>query len=130
MAAGCETMQDEQPISPRPFQFSMRALLVFTLILGAILGVTIPMISAAREAARRTECSNNLKQIALAIQNYHDTYRCFPMATRNNDAGQPAHSWRIAILPFAVSSPGFDAYEFSQPWDSKQNLAVPLILKR
>ena len=117
-------MQDEQPLSPRPFQFSVRAILVFTLLLGAILGVTIPMISAAREAARRMECSNNLKQIAYAMQNYNDVYRCLPMATRNDAAGQPAHSWRIAILPFATQTPGFDAYDFSQPWDSEQNLAV------
>ncbi len=48
------------------------------------------------------ECSNNMKQIALALHNYHDTYRTFPAYTVDGN-GQPLHSWRTLILPFWVS---------------------------
>ena len=54
----------------------------------------------AREAARRSQCKGNLKQIGLALLNYHDTFGCFPPAYIADADGKPMHSWRVLILPY------------------------------
>jgi len=70
-------------------------------IIGILVALLLPAIQAAREAARRTECTNNLKQIALAMHNYHDTYRALPPGSLNNAAwGRDSWSWYCLVLPF------------------------------
>jgi len=91
---------------------------------GIMLALLLPAVQAAREAARRAQCTNNLKQIGLAIHNYHDTYRCFPAAVLTDDDGQPMRSWRVAVLPFVEQSPLYDRYDFSEPWDGANNQAL------
>jgi type II secretory pathway pseudopilin PulG len=77
------------------------------LVVIAIIGIVallLPAIQAAREAARRTQCNNNLKNLSLGLQNYHDTYKTFPMGVmRRNNSGNAAMlgpSWQFGILPF------------------------------
>lgn len=81
-------------------------------------------ITAARAAARRMQSSNNLKQIALAFHNYHDTYGRFPPAAIIGPDGKPWHSWRVLILPFLEEADLHQTYDFSQPWDSPKNMAI------
>jgi len=76
-------------------------LLVVIAIIGILVALLLPAIQAAREAARRTQCNNNLKNIGLGLQNYHDTYKVFPMggATASHP-GRVGHSWWYGIMPF------------------------------
>lgn len=75
----------------------------------------------AREAARRMSCMNNLKQISLALHNYHDTYRSLPPAYVADENGKRLHSWRVLLLPFLGEQPLYDQYDFSQPWNGPRN---------
>jgi hypothetical protein len=81
-----------------------------------------------REAHRKSDCQNHLKQIALAMQNYVSVYGTFPPAYIADSHGRPMHSWRVLILPFTEAwhdSPNFqeiyDAYDFNEPWDGPNN---------
>ena len=60
--------------------FTLIELLVVIAIIAILIALLLPAVQQAREAARRSSCKNNLKQIGLAVHNYHDTYRCFPNA--------------------------------------------------
>jgi hypothetical protein len=81
----------------------------------------LPAVQQAREAARRSQCKNNLKQIGLALHNYHDMYSCFPPAYIADESGKPMHSWRVLILPFLDQAPLYNQYDFSEPWDGPNN---------
>jgi prepilin-type processing-associated H-X9-DG protein len=88
---------------------------------GILAALLLPAVQASREAARRSQCCNNLRQIALAMHNYHDTYKCFPPAVIADKNGRPMRSWRVAILPFLEQSPLHDRYNSNEPWDSPSN---------
>jgi prepilin-type processing-associated H-X9-DG protein len=91
---------------------------------GVLVALLLPAVQAAREAARRMQCSNNLKQVGLAFHNYHDVYKALPSAYVPNADGTPMHSWRVSILPFVEAAPTYDRYNFNERWDSVQNLAL------
>ncbi len=91
---------------------------------GILVALLLPAVQAAREAARRMQCSNNMKQIGLALHNYHDTYKSFPSVFIPDADGKPMHSWRVALLPYIESSPLYDQYDFNKPWNSPENQAL------
>lgn len=94
---------------------------LFTCCGGVLVALILPAVQQGREAARRTQCKNNLKQIGLALHNYHDAYGTFPPAIVADEQGKPMHSWRVLILPFLGQAPLYSQYDFSEPWDGPKN---------
>jgi len=88
---------------------------------GILVALLLPAVQAAREAARRMQCSNNLKQIAIALHNYHDVYKALPPAYTVDENGNKLHSWRTLILPFIEQSPLYSQIKLDEPWDSPNN---------
>jgi len=78
----------------------------------------------AREDARSSQCVSNLKQIGLALHNYHAEYGCFPPAYVTDAKGKPLYSWRVLILPFLEQNIVYRQIRLDQPWDSPHNRRV------
>lgn len=100
----------------KPRGFTLVELLVVIAIIGILVALLLPAVQAAREAARRMQCGNNLKQLGLSCHNYHDTYKVFPPGgiTPGSCCGTPsAGTWTLFILPFLEQQPLYDKYNFS-----------------
>jgi len=93
-------------------------------VVGILVALLLPAVQAAREAARRMQASNHLKQLSLAMQNYHDEYQCFPPAVVTDDAGKPLYSGRVLLLPFLEEQSLYDQFDKSQAWNSPANLPL------
>jgi hypothetical protein len=91
---------------------------------GILVGLLLPAVQAAREAARRTTSANNLKQIMLAFHNYHDATRAFPAQATRDEEGKPLLSWRVAILPYIEQMELYEQFHLDEPWDSEHNIAL------
>jgi hypothetical protein len=89
-----------------------------------MVGLMLPAIQSARAAARRAQSSNNMKQLELAMHNYHAVHKKFPSTVMTADDGKTKYSWRVALLPYLDQKPLYDSYNFSEPWDSEDNLKV------
>jgi prepilin-type N-terminal cleavage/methylation domain-containing protein len=100
--------------------FTLVELLVVIAIIGILVALLLPAVQAAREAARRMSCSNNLKQIGLALHNYHDTHKTFPDAyCAIGGWGDPNYkgSPLLRILPFIEQTQVFDSVDFGLSTD-------------
>jgi prepilin-type N-terminal cleavage/methylation domain-containing protein len=112
--------------------FTLIELLVVIAIIAVLIALLLPAVQQAREAARRSQCKNNLKQIGLALHNYHDSVGMFPAAMYWRDPGTlltvasypggtgsasffgaMGHSWLVALLPFIDQAPLYNTYNFS-----------------
>jgi hypothetical protein len=85
--------------------------------------VAVP-IAQAREGARRSQCINNLKQIGLAMHNFHSVHGTFPAAYSTSKDRKPLLSWRVHILPYLEQKALFDEFHLDEPWDSPHNKAL------
>jgi len=99
--------------------FTLVELLVVIAIIGILVALLLPAIQAAREAARRMACTNNLKQIGLALQNYHSTHNAFPIGYGDyqSTGSVGAWPWCVRILPFLEEQTFFDMI----PWNESPN---------
>lgn len=88
---------------------------------GPVVAMLLPAVTAAREAARRMQCTNNIKQLTLALHNYHDAHLALPPLYTVDANGKPLHSWRVLILPFIEEQKLYDQIKLDEPWDSKHN---------
>jgi prepilin-type processing-associated H-X9-DG protein len=101
------------------------AILVVVLVCpGILIALLLPAVHAAREAARRAQSSNNLKQIGIALHNYHDVHQSFPPAVVTDASGKPLYSGRVLLLPFLEQMSLYESWDKSAAWDSPQNKAL------
>jgi hypothetical protein len=92
------------------------------LICGGIMAaLMLPALQAAREAARRMSCSNNMRQVGIALLNYESVYRSLPPAYTVDANGKPLHSWRTLILPYMDQQALYSRIDLSKPWDHPDN---------
>jgi len=89
--------------------FTLIELLVVIAIIAILIALLLPAVQQAREAARRTQCRNKLKQLGLALHNYHDAFTTFPIGTQWN--ANP--NWRIGILPYLDQAPLYNSLNLS-----------------
>src|SRR5687768_14086496 len=94
--------------------FTLVELLVVIAIIGILIALLLPAVQNAREAARRSQCTNNMKQLALAIQLYHDAKGSYPMSAYAAVVGNTGFSWMSAILPFFDQSALFSEIDFKK----------------
>lgn len=122
--------------------FTLIELLVVIAIIAVLIALLLPAVQQARESARRTQCRNNLKQLGLALHNYHDNFRVFP-ASHYRVFPQvanptPAVSWDCMLLPYIDQAPLYNTINFSTVYDplvswtgtNRQALETPLAALR
>jgi len=111
--------------------FTIVELLVVITIIGIMVGLLLPAVQAAREAARRMSCSNNAKQIGLAMLNYESTFRHLPAGMQFVNGGTPIDAvgtaW-MAILPYLEQSSASDAINTTIPWYLQPPANVQIVL--
>lgn len=118
-------------VRPRRAGFTLIELLVVIAIIGVLIALLLPAVQAAREAARRAQCVNNLKQVGLALAVYEGAHRVLPPGYVSNfkvdgtDTG-PGWGWAAMILPQLEQSPTFSALNFSAAVESPSNLTARL----
>ncbi len=121
-ALRCHSPSPRTP-SQRTRAFTLVELLVVIAIIGVLVALLLPAVQAAREAARRTQCQNNVKQLGLALQNYHDVRKIFPAALKLTDgeerrperATTHRENWVIQLLPYFEQQSLYDAFDLTVP---------------
>jgi prepilin-type processing-associated H-X9-DG protein len=98
----------------------IQAMAIAGVIVLAVL-LLLPAVQQAREAARRTQSRNNLKQIGLALGSYHDTFQHWPAGGTFDQNGRGMHGWEIALFPYLEASTLHRWIDYEQPWDAPHN---------
>ncbi|MGD9720256.1 MAG: DUF1559 domain-containing protein [Pirellulales bacterium] len=105
-------------------RYSLRELFVLTAVVGVFFALGGVFVRSQQEVARRAKCTGLLKQVGIALHNYHATDKCFPPAYFADADGKPMHSWRVILLPYfgdAASRALYQQYRFDEPWDGPNN---------
>jgi prepilin-type N-terminal cleavage/methylation domain-containing protein len=95
----------------RPSGFTLVELLVVIAIIGMLIALLLPAVQAARESARRTQCSNHLKQIGLAVHGFHDTYKFYPHSRRDT-----RETWALLVMPFMEQDTFYEQWNLTQEY--------------
>jgi len=104
--------------------FTLVELLVVIAIIGVLVALLLPAVQAAREAARRMQCTNKLKQIGLSLHNYHDTMQTFPYASPYQSPNRTKHTWVELLLPFIEQSALHSNLNFSVDNEHADNVEL------
>jgi prepilin-type processing-associated H-X9-DG protein len=112
--------------SVKTWQTRAMEVLVVVVVLLILIALLLPSVQSAREAARRASCINKLKQIGLALHNFHDAFGRFPSAAigPHNVPRDRQFSWLVALLPYMEMGRLFDELRLDLPWDHPHNLAL------
>lgn len=114
--------------SSRRRGFTLIELLVVIAIIAILIALLLPAVQQAREAARRTQCRNTLKQWGLALHNYHDNFNVLPSGGMGmaNSAATPANNFglHVRLLPYADQAPLFNQFNMNEHYDSATNIAL------
>lgn len=104
--------------------FTLIELLVVIAIIAILIALLLPAVQQAREAARRTQCRNHMKQIGLAIHNYESTHTVFPPARLTRGSDTKYVSWGVMILPYIDQAPLYNQYNSNWRWNDPGNQAI------
>lgn len=102
--------------------FSLVELLAVIAIIGTLVSLTLPAVQTAREAARRSACSNNLRQMGVALLNYESARRFFPPG--NDALSGRNHAWSSFILPYIEETGVAGRINYALPWNHKSNIDI------
>ena len=104
--------------------FTLIELLVVIAIIAVLIALLLPAVQQAREAARRTQCKNNLKQLGIAAHSFHDTFKHLPSSNRPPITGGVRISGITRLLPYVDQAPLYNKYDQTKAWDHANNLPV------
>ena len=110
--------------------FTLIELLVVIAIIAVLIALLLPAVQQAREAARRSQCKNNLKQIGLAVHNFHDSQKGIvplnlnPLAVNGTDANAGEATWALLLLPYLDAAPMYKKFDLKQYMNASPNDTV------
>jgi prepilin-type processing-associated H-X9-DG protein len=127
MSASSENDPEFNDITPKPSSgrsFTLGKLLLIVATIAVLIALFLPASRSARPSARRLQCMNNLKQIALALHNYERDHKALPPAYTMDANGRPLHSWRTLILPYLEQKSLYEKIDLSKPWNDPVNASA------
>lgn len=101
--------------------FTLIEFLVVVTILAIVVAMMLPVTRTARGPMRTAQCMNHLRQVGLALYNYHDAFGSFPPPYTVDSDGRRLHSWRTLILPFLEQRELYESIDLTKPWDDPVN---------